>query len=76
MLALRKSSDRGHVHHGGLDSRHGFSLADHCDPAHMGLGTHGHRDAEIASHVPDGETRLEPARGQGTGVPVFDLARL
>jgi redox-sensitive bicupin YhaK (pirin superfamily) len=37
MIALRKSSDRGHLNHGWLDTRHTFSFGRYHDPRHMGF---------------------------------------
>ena len=37
MLAVRKSSDRGHANHGWLDSKFSFSFADYHDRENMGF---------------------------------------
>ncbi|MGB5397365.1 MAG: pirin family protein [Gammaproteobacteria bacterium] len=37
MIILRPASQRGHVKHGWLDSRHTFSFGSYYDPQHMGI---------------------------------------
>ena len=39
MITIRKSEDRGHAHHGWLDTHFTFSFADYFDPQHVQFRT-------------------------------------
>lgn len=56
MITLRPAAERGHFHHGWLDTFHSFSFGDYFDPAH-----HQFRALRVIN-----EDWIEPGQGFGT----------
>lgn len=61
MISIRRSAERGHVNHGGLDSYHSFSFGEYHDSKHVQF-----RSLRVIN-----EGRIDEGSGFGNGPVVL-----